>query len=97
MRLHRPSIRTALALSLAVLALSAGVAWAQQQQPPQGGHGGQPPTPPQEAFTACSGQSNGASCSVNFQGRTITGTCATFTDGRLFCRPEGMPPPPPNR
>jgi hypothetical protein len=92
MRLHRSWIRS-LALALSALALSAGVAWA-QQQPPQGGHGGQPPTPPQEAFAACSGQSANATCTVNTPRGTISGTCAAFTDGRLFCRPEGMPPPP---
>lgn len=85
--------RTPSVIAFASLALSVGVAFA-QQQPPNGGHGGPPPTPPQEAFSACAERQAGASCSVNFQGQTITGTCAAFTDGRLFCRPEGMPPPP---
>lgn len=85
--------RSAFVIALASLALSVGVAFA-QQQPPNGGHGGQPPTPPQEAFSACANLQSGASCSVNFQGQTIAGTCAAFADGRLFCRPEGMPPPP---
>lgn len=93
MKKHKQSLgSTALFLAGAV-ALVVSAAWA-QPQPPDRDRGGRPPTPPQEAFAACANQQTGASCSVNFQGRTITGTCAAFTDGRVFCRPEGMPPPP---
>ena len=93
--------RSVFIFALSVLGASGAIvrgAHAQQQQPPNGGPpNGQRPQPPQEAFTACANASAGASCTVNFHGRTITGTCAQFTDSRLFCRPEGMPPPPDQR
>ncbi|MBL8678243.1 MAG: hypothetical protein JNK05_03715 [Myxococcales bacterium] len=93
MRKHSHSLGSTALFFAGAAALVVGVAWA-QPQPPGGGHGGQRPTPPQEAFSACANLQAGASCAVNFQGRTISGTCASFTDGRMFCRPEGMPPPP---
>jgi hypothetical protein len=76
------------------LLASAGYATAQQQQPPPNG---QRPQPPTEAFTACDGRRANDACTVSIHGRTISGTCEAFTDARLFCRPEGMPPPPPSR
>ncbi len=87
----RMALGTLVALGATVVVHSA---LAQQQQPPPNG---QRPTPPQEAFTACDGRRANDACTVQFQGRTIAGTCEAFTDARLFCRPEGMPAPPPNR
>lgn len=54
-----------------------------------GGHHGPPP----EAVAACNGQSAGATCSVTFDGRTMTGTCRTGPDGQgsLACAPQGGP------
>jgi hypothetical protein len=71
-----------------VVAVAAPIAWAQQRPD------GPPREPPAAAFAACSSRSAGQSCSLEFMGRTITGTCAAMPDARLFCRPEGMPPPP---
>lgn len=64
---------------------------------PGGGPGGHH-QPPQEAITACSGLSSGASCTVAIDGRTLTGTCGAPPDGStLACRPprgEHRGPPP---
>jgi hypothetical protein len=61
-------------------------------QPQQGGP---PHGPPPIAFEACANHRSGDACSVDFNGRHITGTCTPARDGeRLFCRPEGMPPRP---
>lgn len=73
------------------LLVAARHAAAQQQQPPPNG---QRPQPPTEAFTACDGRRASDACTVSIHGRTLSGTCEAFTDARLFCRPEGMPPPP---
>ena len=46
--------------------------------------------PPPEAIEACSGQSEGASCS--FTGRNdeqLSGTCFTPGDNELACKPDG--------
>jgi hypothetical protein len=57
------------------------------QTQPAGGVGG----PPQEAIAACSGLSQGASCSVG----PTTGTCQTPPNTtQLACVPAGGPPPP---
>jgi hypothetical protein len=58
---------------------------------------GPPPTPPPEAFTACEQKSEGAACTVQFDGHTINGTCSQWQDQKLFCRPERPPGPPPRR
>ena len=46
--------------------------------------------PPPEAIEACSGQSEGASCS--FTGRNdeqLSGTCFTPQESQLACKPDG--------
>jgi hypothetical protein len=55
---------------------------------PRGPRGGPPP----EAINACSGQSEGASCSfLMFRGNRISGTCASI-QGQRACVPRGGPP-----
>jgi hypothetical protein len=49
--------------------------------------------PPQAAFDACRDQSEGDACSVTFHDKKLDGTCETFGDKGLACRPT--PPPPP--
>jgi hypothetical protein len=57
----------------------------QQRGQTQGGQGG---TPPQEALNACSGKTNGASCSfVTPMGDTLSGTCGTPQGSALACMP----------
>jgi hypothetical protein len=60
--------------------------------PPPGG--GRPHEPPPFAFEACAGKSEGADCTVTFHDRTIEGSCVAYSDQRLFCMPDDMPPPP---
>jgi hypothetical protein len=49
---------------------------------------------PEAGFKACDGKKDGEDCTAEFQGRTITGTCAAIpADARLFCRPSEAPPP----
>ncbi|KAB0664109.1 hypothetical protein F6V25_15000 [Oryzomonas japonica] len=51
--------------------------------------------PPQAAFDACKGKSEGAAVEiVTPNGGTIKATCKTFK-GQLAAVPEGAPPPPP--
>jgi hypothetical protein len=50
--------------------------------------------PPPEAFSACSGKSQGAACSLTFHERTLQGVCVAPPDDDLFCMPNEMPPPP---
>ncbi len=53
--------------------------------------GGQ--TPPQEAISACTGKTTGASCSFTSQrGDSISGTCGTPPNSSLACMPAGGPP-----
>ena len=54
---------------------------------PAGGPGGHHRGPPQEALTASASSSAGASCSVSFHGKSLTGTCVTGPDSQLACRP----------
>ena len=59
-----------------------------------------PPTPrkpPQEAFDACKGSTEGAACSVTFHSHTLTGTCKKWPNGEaeLACVPDHPPGPPP--
>ena len=67
-----------------------------QQNPGQGqpGQQGQFQGPPPAALEACSGQSQGASCSFTTQnGNTIEGACITPTNtSELACAPQGMIP-----
>jgi hypothetical protein len=62
----------------------------------QPGSGGNPPPLPEEAYTACSGKSQGDSCTAKVGDRTVTGTCdipPSSTGGsRLACKPSGPPP-----
>ena len=53
--------------------------------------------PPQEAFDACKSLSEGATCSVTFNGHTMTGTCRKppHGEGELVCVPQRPPGPPP--
>ncbi len=88
--------------SFSIIALGAALlvpAVAAADPPPNGGPpGGRGHGPPQAAFDACANRTAGAACSVQLPDRTLEGTCATFGDGRLACRPDGMPPhggPPP--
>jgi hypothetical protein len=76
-------------LSLAALAALLPIVPA-HADPPPGRH-----APPKEAFDACAGSKEGDSCSVNIHGHDIAGTCATFGDLGLACRPSSPPPPPP--
>lgn len=68
--------------------------------PPHFGKGpGGPRTPPPEALAACSGQSEGASCSFSIGDKALTGTCKAPPDGSaaLACKPPHPPhrgPPP---
>jgi hypothetical protein len=78
-------------VATAAVAVAAPMARAQQRPD------GPPREPPAVAFTACASRSAGQTCSLEFMGRTITGTCTATPDARLFCRPEGMPPPPSDR
>jgi hypothetical protein len=53
--------------------------------------------PPQEAFDACKGSTEGAACSVTFHNHTLNGTCKKGPDGddALACAPDHPPGPPP--
>ncbi|HTQ08280.1 MAG TPA: hypothetical protein VMI54_30710 [Polyangiaceae bacterium] len=57
------------------------------------------PKPPQAAFDACRDRSEGDACSVDFGGRTISGTCRKPPEGDadLICMPAGPPPGAPPR
>ncbi|WP_051235756.1 hypothetical protein [Ottowia thiooxydans] len=82
--------RSALALSLAVS--GAATSLAQMR--------GNPPSPPPEAFAACSGKVEGASVSLTMpDGKTLVGICRTL-NGQLVAVPTerpgaGGPPPGP--
>ena len=61
-----------------------------------GGGQGNGQQPPQEAFTACVGLTQGVACSVNTPNGTLTGTCNlpmnSSTTTELACMPAGGPP-----
>jgi len=78
-------------VSFAAVAVLVPVVSAQADSPPPG----PPRSPPPEAFTACSGAKEGDSCTVSIHGHDIPGTCASFADRGLACRPDAPPPPPP--
>jgi hypothetical protein len=76
---------------LAALATSATVALAGAAARADG-----PPPLPPEAYSACASKSAGDACVVQLRDRTLAGMCAADrTDGRLFCRLESPPEPPP--
>ncbi|WCM86793.1 hypothetical protein [Acidovorax sp. NCPPB 3576] len=86
---RHPTITTlaGLCLGLSLTALAASNALA------QGGPNGQPPGPPPEAYTACKGQTEGASVTLTMpDGKTLPGTCRTM-NGTLVAMPAGGPPP----
>jgi hypothetical protein len=86
-----------IALTLSALSLF-GLGCVAQAQPSDSrgpGQGGGHHKPPQEAFDACKSSQQGAACSVDFHGHTMTGTCEAFGDEGLACRPDHPPGPPP--
>lgn len=100
-RSRTPGAPSACELPLAAFAVAAllyaGIATAQ----PAAGEGHRPPPPPPEAYTACKGQTEGASVTLTMQGgKTLPGTCRTM-NGSLVALPAGGPPgaggPPPAR
>ena len=78
------------------LALPAGVRLASAQDQGQDHNHDRPPRqPPPAAFEACQQKKSGDVCEVTFHEHTMSGTCATAPDERLFCRPDHPPGPPP--
>ena len=56
--------------------------------------GGDRRRPPQEAFEACKGKSEGTTVDITTpQGTTIKATCKSF-DGQFVAVPDGPPPAP---
>jgi hypothetical protein len=53
-----------------------------------------PPSPSQEAVAACAGRESGASCPLQHQGRTVTGSCRQVPGGTVACVSEPRPPGP---
>jgi hypothetical protein len=51
--------------------------------------------PPQEAFDACKGKTEGASVTISTAHGSFKATCRNF-EGSLAAVPEGAPPPPGN-
>jgi hypothetical protein len=78
-----------LALSMAVGLLGPWATVYAQSGPPPGG-------PPAEAYSACSGKSQGDTCTVKMRDREVTGSCENpppnATNKSLACRPAGPPP-----
>jgi hypothetical protein len=68
-----------------------------RHEPPDNG---QRREPPPGAIEACGGKQAGDSCTVDIQGRTMTGECARppagAQDQALSCRPSGPPGPGPD-
>jgi hypothetical protein len=56
-----------------------------------------PPSPSQEAVVACAGRESGASCPLQHEGRTVTGSCRRVPGGTVACtaEPPPYPRPPP--
>jgi hypothetical protein len=54
-----------------------------------------PPSPSQEAVAASAGRESGASCPLQHQGRSVTGSCRQVPGGTLACAPEPPRPGPP--
>lgn len=57
------------------------------REPPRGGHR----RPPQEAFDACKGKTEGASVMISTPHGSFKATCRNF-EGSLAAAPEGAPP-----
>ena len=51
--------------------------------------------PPQAAFDACNGKSEGTACTVSHGDHQMAGVCAATPEGTLACRPDHPPGPPP--
>jgi hypothetical protein len=54
-----------------------------------------PPSPSHEALAACVGRESGASCSLQHQGQSVTGSCREVPGGAVACTPGplGLAPP----
>lgn len=79
-------------LSILVLMLVPVMAWAaSDSRRPPGGRG----KPPQEAFDACKGKSEGAAVEITTPHGKLKATCKTM-EGQLVAVPEGGTPPPRN-
>jgi acyl carrier protein len=82
-------LRTAATLTVALAVVVAGAV--PRNAAAQSG----PPQIPEQAFAACESKVEGDSCSIDFRGRELKGTCIKAPSGsRLVCRPNGMPSPP---
>ncbi len=74
-----------------LLVLATSAVWAnsgETRRPP-----GERRRPPQAAFDACNGKTEGATVVLNTPGGTITATCRRF-DSQLVAVPEGVASPP---
>lgn len=73
-------------------ALLPTVTWADSdtRKPPRG----ERRRPPQEAFDACKGKTEGASITISTAHGSFKAICRNF-EGTLAAVPEGSPPPPP--
>jgi len=85
--------------SLVVYALSAACAFTPvtsqaEDAPSKSGQKRGGPKPPDEAYTACKGQQESATCKVVFDDREIEGSCVPDHGGTLFCHPKRPPGPP---
>lgn len=71
-------------MTLPIIAISCLIA-----NPPQA-----PKIPPQEAISACSGKSEGASCSITTpDGKSLEGSCRNTPDKQYFaCVPKNHKP-----
>lgn len=74
----------------AVVLSSQGWAGSDSGRPPRG----ERRRPPQEAFDACKGKTEGASVTIATSHGSFKATCRSF-EGVLAAVPEGAPPPPP--
>jgi hypothetical protein len=81
-------VKRAVALCAAGAMIPASV-WASVGPP----ESGEPGKPPQAAFDACQGKSEGTAVEiVTPRGDTIKATCRKFKDGMLVAVPGGPPP-----
>jgi len=81
--------------SIGCICLALGSAMSSAQSAPPA-DGSAPPTPPREAFTACSGKQAGDKVTVTMGPHTVEATCEVFPGtGALAARPSGNPPPKP--
>jgi tRNA A-37 threonylcarbamoyl transferase component Bud32 len=91
-KLRRPG-GFAAALALVLLSLGAGAQGPDGDGPPSGQNGGRRGPPPQ-AYEACEGQAEEASCSFPTPNGSQSGSCLTMEDGRMSCIPSWAPRPP---